>query len=278
MFITPGQFTSLNQSIHPYSTIHDQSPHIWTGRRLTTKGYRWAPATFLGQVDISAIFQDLDIISDAENYTERTTQGLVVQSAGVVLNQWTNPISQGFWIRDKGKRFYYVTRKYAKHQVEDICPPHGESRVLALVMKLPLDRAFSDRIDNVKSLTSVLVSVHFDEDEEDSDTLHATVEDVAFIVPLNPDEKYPLVAAICRECDTGLASFIASPNDEVQEPGLHWVDATDTESPRLQSSTLDTRRVQCIQDSNGCWIVNIDRKHNFFDIEELEDNQKWCLD
>jgi len=78
-------------------------------------------------------------------------------------------------------------------------------------MKVSHDHAFTEGIDNVNSLTSVLVSTHVDEDEEESETHYAIIEDVAFVIPLNSDVTDPLTAAICRDCDMGLAIKRAPP-------------------------------------------------------------------
>jgi len=78
-------------------------------------------------------------------------------------------------------------------------------------MKVSHDHAFTEGIDNVNSLTSVLVSTHVDEDEEESETHYAIIEDVAFVIPLNADVTDPLTAAICRDCDMGLAIKRAPP-------------------------------------------------------------------
>ena len=170
-----------------------------------------------------------------ENDTLRTSQGLMVQSAGLVLNHWTDPIPRGFWIRDEQKKFYYVTRNYGNREAEDIYPPRTEARVLALVIKVSLVRAFTEGIDNVKSLTSVLVSIHVDVEEEESDTLYASIEDVVFVVPLNPDETDPLTSAICRECDTGLASVSAPLDDEMEESAIHQTETSERVNSRQRA-------------------------------------------
>jgi hypothetical protein len=291
---------------------------FWSGSKIDHKGFRWAPATFLGESE--AIFQDFANKSFSEvndkASTTRTDSGLMFPCAGILLNTWVANIGQNFWIRDQNKRWYRLRRQGVSALRPRVDEDDGRevSRSLVLIMKNTLDQSFLGPSPE-RSITCIIASI-YDVDEDD-DIVYANTEDIAYMVPEGDTAsisiKFPFVARLVADCEQllGLVERDSSPTpishsetaDATQEhmaaeKSLISVAGKPEEQERASeineafketdSSTEVGGVSSAFEDlhptrvktrfEDGRLTIDMHGEHFLFDGEGLAEDQKWCLD
>lgn len=279
---------------------------FWTGSRLKDDGFRWAPASFLGESE--PIFQDLKDKSFSELddacRTVKTLSGLTVQCAGMWLNSWEAEVQRVFWVRDEKKRWYCVTRCGKNNEMK---PTDGDKsslvRSLALITKRTFDEAFCCK-NPERSITGVVVSVRQYED----DIITASVEDIGFIVPCDDvtSTDFAFAVELAATCEHVLGvvepgkSLVSSTEEDedfsqAQRAGTERVNSEGfgqsqdveegTASPGTDGKTstsvteefMQSARIKASFD-DGRLSINMRGKHFIFDGETLPKDQVWRLD
>lgn len=279
---------------------------FWTGSRLEEDGFRWAPASFLGESE--PIFQDFKDKSFSElddaSRTKKTVSGLTVQCAGMWLNSWEAEVAKVFWVRDEEKRWYCVTRCGNKNEMR---PADGNEsslvRSLAFITKRTFNEAFCCR-NPERAITGVIVSIHQYKD----DIIYANVEDVGFIIPCDDETSkyFAFAAELASACEKVLEivepeQSLASAIDEDEgfspaqpagteqinngehdqsrgvEEGTTFPGTDDKIDNSITEEFMQSARIKVSFD-DGRLSINMHGKHFIFVGETLPKDQIWHLD
>lgn len=309
-----AQATPENRMTKFWSLLPSISAQIvfWSGSKINHKGFRWAPATFLGESE--AIFQDFANKSfsevDDRSSTTRTDSGLIFRSAGILLNAWRANIGRNFWIRDQNRSWYHVHRQgIASLEPRDDKDPEM-TRTLVLIMKNALKQSFAGPSPE-RSITCIIASIY--NVDEENDIVYVNMEDIAFMTAHGDIESVsitaPLVARLVADSerrllllDSSVASHSAKASPEHQHPpeeevtlpiegesGVQENMSEMTEEADMTilpvkageapstSEDLDPARVKA-RDEDGRLSIDLKGEHYVFDCVELSEDQTWCLD
>lgn len=220
---------------------------FWTGRRLTGRGYRWAPASFVNQV--------LDFLPGGTDpmiqpMAHRSVLGLMVKYPGVVLGTFQDAcIARRFWVRDEVREWRYwmactVRRDGGDEQEGIVCS--SSSNVLkpvtvALVFRQPPSMMRFDPL-GFASVCATLVSIR----KRTAGVIYAKLENTGNLFMAvdgqTPREQLPFAFALKDEL---VALSESQPAQNV----------------RTNMSSIVVRD-----------------QHRVFDGEWLSNDQQWCVD
>jgi len=294
-----------NRMVKFWSLIEHPSPIVlfWSGKRLTEPGYRWAPASFLGQSLVT--FSRVTEHDFEQRFQTVTTElrdcGLLVSSAGMVLNTWTDNIGRRFWVKDEKGNWYFVGC-HAEDSLQGKDPqtakPSAESgssgmNMLALVTKEPLKNFY--RTSDSKFITALMVVINRSENGivyariitsafvrlyADGEKVEDEQGDVEEIVDMYLDE----LCGSAHSNSTGSIKSLSENDDGLSEAldNLTQVEPG-AERCRVPSDEGDEKGREQPTDGTAAIIrgrlsIILGGEHFMFEGDNLGTAQQWCLD
>jgi len=261
---------------------------FWEGKKLQVPGYRWAPATFLGQSWITAPGASrkhfLERLDNEQTY-QNAGSGMVISYPGILLGPWTATINNDFWARIENDIFLHVTCSgekgfLRKDEGDNLFKPrtnigNAERASLAIILQNSMEPAVLDALDERTSTQGLLVFATRDADL----TIRAYPITQVFVVSANScladDEAFLAVQRIAAEVKDLQKSpdAQASPkNDYVEysQTTLEWDNVVGADT------TMTSRETKSGQ-TGGRWAYSVEGQHYIFDALALQDDQAWCV-
>lgn len=269
-------------------TMFEKPPSMlvfWEGKKLQVPGYRWAPATLLGQSWITVpgsnrkgFWERLD----KEQTYQKVGGRMVISSPGILLGPWTARIVDDFWARIENDIWLHVTCSgekgfLRKDEGDTVFQPENDSddadtASLAIIFQNPMEPAVLDAFDEGTSTEGLLVSVTRNADL----ALQARPITQVFVVSASscwPSQE-PLIAVqrIAEQID----NFPESPDVKAGPENVHIEYSQTASEWEGADRNMTTERITTGR-TGGRWSYRVDNQYYVFDALTLDDDQSWCV-
>jgi hypothetical protein len=262
---------------------------FWSGDRLKSPGFRWAPASFLetsvshfeeAKLPTAAASTKLDIPEPVAHLTE---DGLILRSDGLKLGDWTAGIPSGFFLNPGKGPLLWVTRQRHSRAVTPtkiLMPPESDNKTnrqskhLSLLLQRPIEHLL---FPTKQGAVSALLLSHYD--QEGGGIIKATIEDVCTIFPayfLTEGQKQT-VDETWEQCMEALAKA------ETQVTAATVTIAEENTGDCKQPESLhehirsDGEHFYVTRAADGLIRIEYDGAYWWIECGKISLDQEWCL-
>jgi hypothetical protein len=260
---------------------------FWTGDRLKDAGFRWAPASLLG--DSLSYFSEVGLVTTRQPKpgdlarTKVSKKGLVTGADALSLGNWTSSIPSGFFVAAEGvDKLFWVTRF---RKSDDSRPlrlleatnndeaPAKVDRILSIILRDAAENIFfSDRQEGGHS--GLLVS-HV---EDKGEIIETTVEDMCTIFPmyfLTADQR-EYVSKTVQECLESLGTAGSNAEVEIDGPNHSRLPTAQFNPDGVTEREKEFLHVS--RDGGGARRIVYNDRFWWMECVSIIRNQVWCLD